>query len=146
MQYNQYKFKFYLNASHAIYIKGILGEKHPHTWEIEISTVKQKGIFVKFEEVEDLIEPFLEQYQNKFLNEEEPFLSMNPTLENITGFLLKGIQKILHPLGWMVFTIEVSETPARSFIISLVENNVISDLQQQNLTNDIIQNSFPKDI
>lgn len=144
MRYNQYKFKFYLNASHAIYIKGILGEKHPHTWEIEICAVKQQGFFVKFEEVEASIEPFLDQYQNKFLNDYEPFLSINPTLENITSFLLKELQGLLQPLGWTIFSIEVSETPARSFIISLVENNVVSDLQHKNLVNDIIQSSFPE--
>ena len=36
MRYSQYRFSFYLNASHAIYINGELGDSHPHTWEIVI--------------------------------------------------------------------------------------------------------------
>lgn len=142
MRYSQYRFKFYLNASHAIFIQGILGDKHPHTWEIQIDVIKQQGEFVKFENVENSIDKFLEQYQNTFLNDHEPFNSINPTLENITEFFLKEIQEVLKPYGWNIFSIEISETPTRSFIISLVENNIITDLQRKNLAQDIIDKSF----
>lgn len=40
MRFRQYKFKFYLNARHGIYKNGVLGEVHPHTWEIVINVVK----------------------------------------------------------------------------------------------------------
>ena len=40
MRYQQYKFKFYMDARHAIYIGGKLGEVHPHTWEIALHVVK----------------------------------------------------------------------------------------------------------
>lgn len=143
MRYSQYRFKFYLNASHAIYIHGVIGDKHPHTWEIKIDTIKQQGEFIKFEEVENSVDKFLEQYQNKFLNNFEPFDSINPTLENITDYFLKRMQEVLNPYGWYVFSIEISETPTRSYIISLVENNIVSDLRRKNLAKDIIERSFP---
>lgn len=142
MGYSQYKFKFYLNAIHAIYIQGVMGEKHPHTWEIEISTLKQQEEFVQFKEVEEPVEKFLDKYQNKFLNACEPFKDINPTLENITNYLLKEMQAILMPIGWYIFCIEVGETPSRSYIISLVENSAKSELQKADMVNDIIANSF----
>ena len=45
MRYQQYKFKFYMDARHAIYIGGKLGEVHPHTWEIVLHVVKGKENF-----------------------------------------------------------------------------------------------------
>lgn len=142
MRYSQYRFKFYLNASHAIYIQGIMGERHPHTWEIQINAIKQQEQFVKFDEVETIIEAFLEKYQNKFLNSYQPFDVINPTLENISEFLMKSLQGIMQPRGWAVYELEVSETPTRSYIISLVENSITTELQRKNLVKDIIDSSF----
>ena len=34
--FNEYKFKFYLNANHYIIIDGKEGEQHPHTWEFMV--------------------------------------------------------------------------------------------------------------
>lgn len=145
MRYSQYKFNFYLNASHAIYIDGKLGASHPHTWEIIIRTIKSQKEFVMFNEVENKIEQFLGKYQNRYINDFEPFDAMNPTLENITSYFLEQLEELLEPLGWIVFYIEVSETPTRSYVISRVENNIINNLQQKNIVEDIIDNAFQEE-
>lgn len=145
MRYSQYKFNFYLNASHAIYINGELGARHPHTWQIMLKTIKSQKGFMLFQEVEKLIEGFLSTYQNKFLNHFPPFDEINPTLESITEFLLKQLEQVLEPVGWIVFYIEVAETPTRSYIISKVENNIISDLQTKNIVKNIIEHGFYED-
>ena len=145
MRYSQYKFNFYLNASHAIYIDGKLGASHPHTWEIIIRTIKSQKEFVMFNEVENKIEQFLGKYQNRYINDFEPFDAMNPTLENITSYFLEQREDLMEPLGWIVFYIEVSETPTRSYVISRVENNIISDLQQKNMVEDIIDSAFQEE-
>ncbi len=142
MRYGQYKFNFYLNASHAIYIDGKLGKQHPHTWEIVIRAIKSNNDFVMFNAVEKTIEDFLGQYQNRYLNDCQPFDLMNPTLEYITSYFLEKLEELLEPLGWVVFYIEISETPTRSYVISRVENNIISDLKQKNVVADIIADSF----
>lgn len=145
MRYSQYKFNFYLNASHAIYIDGKLGASHPHTWEIVIRTIKSQKEFVMFTEVEKTIEEFMGKYQNRYMNDFEPFDAMNPTLENITSYFLEQMELLLEPLGWIVFYIEVSETPTRSYVISRVENNIVSDLQQKNIVTDIIDSAFSEE-
>lgn len=118
--YHQYRFNFYLNASHGIYIDGEMGEVHSHTWEICINAVKSENNFVMFSDVENVVEQYLSQYQNKLFNEFKPFDVVNPTLENITSYLLDQLQEIMNSKGWYIFSIEVSETPTRSFVISLL--------------------------
>ena len=118
---NQYKFNFYLNASHAIYIDGTRGEVHPHTWEIVLHVAKMSSGLVLFNQVEKKVEEFLRRYQSRIINDFEPFTTINPTLENLTEFLLDSLQKELNPLGWMIFMIEVSETPARTYVMSLLD-------------------------
>lgn len=142
MRYSQYKFNFYLNASHAIYINGELGASHPHTWEIVLKTIKSQKGFMLFQEIEKKIEEFLNPFQNQFLNDFSPFDVINPTLENLTSYLLEQLTDILEPYGWIVFYIEVAETPTRSYIISRVENNIVSDLQMKNMVENIIDYRF----
>lgn len=121
MRYNQYKFKFYLNANHSIYLNGVSGQNHPHTWELTLDTIKVINGFVQFNDVEKSIEAFLAKYQDRNLNEIEPFNSINPALENICNYFKDEFQKILYESGWILTSIEISETPARSYIIDLVD-------------------------
>ena len=125
MQYSQYKYNFYLNASHSIYMNGKTGQRHPHTWEISMYVVNTKDTFVMFNEVEKMIEGYLGQYQGEYMNECPPFDVMNPTLENIAHYFMQELQKLLNPQSWVIFTMEISETPSRSYIISNVENDII---------------------
>ena len=138
MEYSQYKYNFYLNASHSIYIDGNKGERHPHTWQISLYVVNSKDTFMMFNEVEKLIEDYLGQYQEKYMNECAPFDTMNPTLENIAQYFMEELQKHLNPLNWVIFTMEISETPSRSYIISNVENNIISDVEKRNIAEKIL--------
>jgi 6-pyruvoyl tetrahydropterin synthase-related domain len=126
MKYEQYKFKFYLNASHAIYIHGKRGQTHPHTWEIAIDTMKLHNDFIRFDQIEKLIERDMEQFQDTELNAKEPFNTVNPTLENICVFFQKSIEKILNENGWVLLLIEVSETPARSYVINTADEESLT--------------------
>lgn len=145
MLYSQFKFNFYLNASHAIYIDGKLGQRHPHTWEITLNVLKGKDQFVIFDDVEHVIESFLEPFQDRCLNDVEPFTTVNPTLENLTEFLLENIQKLLLKMKWYVFCIQVSETPARAYIISLVENRFAETVFNNQKAEEFIANAYGKD-
>lgn len=139
MKYSQYKYNFYLNASHAIYINGSRGERHPHTWEISLYVVNSSDEFMIFNDVEKIIEGFLGQYQEKYINDFTPFDSMNPTLENIAHFFMDELQKLLNPVNWVITTMEISETPSRSYIISNVENNIIHEVEKKNIVEEILK-------
>lgn len=138
MRYQQYKFKFYLNARHGIYINGKLGEAHPHTWEIILHVVKGKNQFVQFDALEKTVEKFMEPYQNQFLNKIPPFDMINPTLENCAHYFKDQLQEILNREGWIFLMMEMSESPARSYVISMIDEQQMGRDQSLNTLTEFI--------
>ena len=120
MKYKQYRFKFYLNASHYIQIEGRQGQSHPHTWEITLDVLKVRDEFIRFNEVEERVEAFLKPYQDAVLNEVEPFNLINPTVENCCEYFKDELQIILAEQGWLMLMISIAETPSRVYVISLL--------------------------
>lgn len=142
MKYSQYKFKFYLNANHAIYLKGRLGQNHPHTWEISLDTIKVRNDFVQFDHIEKSVEEFFSRFQDADINKIEPFTVTNPTLENLCEFFKDSLAKLLGDNGWLLIRIEVSETPSRSYIIDrsdelekLIESEIKPDTAEDSVEN-----------
>lgn len=117
MKYSQYKFKFYLNANHAIYLGGVLGQNHPHTWEITLDTVKVGNDFIQFDFIEKSVEQFFADFQDSDINTIDPFTVTNPTLENLCHYFKCKLEELLSSHGWLLTRIEMSETPTRSYII-----------------------------
>lgn len=120
--YREYKFKFYLNANHYIYIDGIAGQLHPHTWEFEICILRGEEKFVEFAYYEKAIEEFLSSYQNRIINEIEPFDSIVPTLENIADYFATRLRELVRSMGGEVVKLESSETPTRSYVVGFQDD------------------------
>ncbi len=147
MRYRQYKFKFYLNSHHYIYTNGSKGELHPHSWEIVLYLVKARQDFVSFAQIEKAVEGFFDKYQDKTLNDFAPFDTINPTLENVAEFFKDHLAQIANELGWILIMIEMSETPSRSYIISLLDDIELSENQSINTYTDLIlENVRKKDL
>ena len=115
---NQYKYKFYLNANHSIFINNVLGQVHPHTWEIMIEVLNTKENFVQFDKVETVISQIFERYQDQYINTIEPFNTVNPTLENMVYHFKRMIEEQIKEYYMILLSIEISETPSRSYIIN----------------------------
>ncbi|MEL7656756.1 MAG: 6-carboxytetrahydropterin synthase [Bacillota bacterium] len=139
MQHAQYRFKFYFNASHAIYLNGEMGQSHPHTWEVILNVIKITDNFVLFNDVEKMCEDFLLRFQDVFINSVQPFTTINPTLENICTYFKERLQEMLHAKGWLLLSIELSETPARSFVISVTEEMDVRKSFLDNKTEETLQ-------
>lgn len=139
MQHSQYRFKFYFNASHAIYLNGEMGQSHPHTWEVILNVIKITDNFVLFNDVEKMCEDFLLRFQDVFINSVQPFTTINPTLENICTYFKERLQEMLHEKGWLLLSIELSETPARSFVISVTDDMDIRKSFFDNKTEETLQ-------
>ena len=129
--YREYRLKFYLNMRHYIIINEVKGETHPHTWEFALDIKFSRNLFVEFNIFEHGISQFLEQYQNKILNEAEPFDSMMPTLENVTDYFAEEFFKIIYKTGGMLTRVEASETPTRSYIVNIAEQERNSILNKK---------------
>ena len=138
MRFRQYKFKFYLNARHGIYKNGVMGEIHPHTWEIVINVVKGRDETVKFHHLEHRVEEFLSAYQDKTLNDVPPFDMINPTLENICEYFKEELTKILNRNGWIFLMMEISESPSMSYVVSLIDDSYTEEMQTINSITDRI--------
>lgn len=116
--YREYRLKSYLNMNHYIIIDGRQGQTHPHTWEFVTTIMVAGDAFVEFRTFENLIEQYLEKYQNQILNTIEPFDIIVPTIENVTDHFNDELQKLLRENGGELVSLEGSETPTRSYIVS----------------------------
>lgn len=148
MRHDQYRFRFYLNASHGIYLSGKLGEIHPHTWEIVLNVLKSSEEFSPFHEVEKMCDEYLSKFQDVLINDIPPFTTINPTLENLTAYFKEEIQKRLREKGWLLLSIELSETPARTYIISSLEKTsdkgISFDLESEETLQNLLDNIADK--
>ncbi|MBO5291746.1 MAG: 6-carboxytetrahydropterin synthase [Lachnospiraceae bacterium] len=137
--YKQYKFKFYLNMNHYIMLGGKQGDVHPHTWEILLSMLSDNTEMTLFVNIEKKIDQIMERYQDKLLNECEPFDKIVPTVENAAKYFFRLIQDEIIQDGWIVLMLELSETPTRSYIINALfdEDSIWDDwyerLSEENL-------------
>jgi 6-pyruvoyltetrahydropterin/6-carboxytetrahydropterin synthase len=145
MRFRQYKFKFYLNARHAVYRKGVLGEVHPHTWELTINVMKNRAETVKFHELESQVEQFLDKYQDKVLNEVEPFDVINPTLENCCEYFREQLTPILNRDGWIFLMLELAGSSNMSYVISLIDDDHTQQMQTINSITDRIIKEIKED-
>lgn len=142
MKYKQYKFKFYLNASHSVVFNGIFGENHPNTWEITVITLKMKDNFLEFKILENKINDFLNPFQDSVLNYLKPFDTINPSMENICEYFKENIEKIMSEEGWLLLSIELSESPTRSYVINVLEDEEISEKNSMEFLADNILNKI----
>lgn len=118
--YKQYKFKFYLNMNHFIYNNDKPGEVHPHTWELMLSVISNNEEMTPFYNLERKVEQIMDAYQDKLLNECEPFDEIVPTVENAAMHFFGLIQDVIMQEGWILLMLELSETPTRAYVINAV--------------------------
>lgn len=98
-----------------------MGNNHPHTWEVILNVMKITDNFVLFDEIEKICEEFLSHYQDVNINQTQPFTTINPTLENLCTYFKDKLREMLHEKGWLLLSIELSETPARSYVINVTD-------------------------
>jgi len=132
-----YQYKFYLNANHAIYINGKLGQLHPHTWELSFEVINENEKLILFNKVQPMIDEMLNKYQNQNINNIEPFDKINPTLENITDYFMNEFREKLKKIGMILTWIEVSENASISYFINVLDEADIKEESVQTHDNDM---------
>lgn len=113
-----YRFKFYLNASHYVFFNGHQGETHPHTWEFALKIQVDGSSLTQFSDYEDAISVVFEPYQNKNINEIDPFDALPPTLENLVEVFGARLSDTVGNMNAKLLEFEGSETPTRSYMVS----------------------------
>lgn len=113
---SSYKFKFFLNASHAVRWENGTGEAHPHTYEITCEV--ELPTFLRFDKIEEQINQVLTPLEGQFLNELGEFEKVNPTLEELTRHLFEQIERKVAELDCKLIRIEVGESPTRYYCLT----------------------------
>lgn len=125
--YRDYRVKLYLNAKHYIYINGNKGQDHPHTWEFSLYVRFVEGTFMEFTKLEKSLNAILEPYQNKTLNDLDPFNSLVPTLENMIDYYSGEFLKVIEKMDGVLLQVSASETPTRTCIVNFENNKDMYD-------------------
>jgi 6-pyruvoyltetrahydropterin/6-carboxytetrahydropterin synthase len=90
----------YFSGAHSLRnYKGKCEELHGHNWKVEVSISGEQlnaiGLLVDFAELKKIVREVVGKLDHKYLNEIEPFDSINPSSENIAKYIYEEIEKKL---------------------------------------------------
>ncbi|HBE03241.1 MAG: 6-carboxytetrahydropterin synthase QueD [Spirochaetes bacterium GWF1_41_5] len=69
---------------------------HGHNWKVEVQcradALDSSGMLLDFRILKEKLNQVLKEIDHCYLNEQKAFLSVNPTAENIAGFIYKQLK------------------------------------------------------
>lgn len=69
---------------------------HGHNWKVELTitgkTLDELGMLIDFKAAKAALKKVTDQLDHRFLNELEPFCTMNPTAENIARYIYQELK------------------------------------------------------
>lgn len=113
MAIKKYQFKFYMNARHSLSPDDV----HAHTWELAIEVINKEKKYVIFNELERIIENYLEYYENIYLNDVKPFDQLLPIIENMGDVFAYDLEHIFNEKKIYLYSLAISENPIRTYEI-----------------------------
>ena len=73
---------------------------HGHNWKVEVYVTGEKlegdGLLIDFRIIKEKTEKLLDELDHKFLNDLEPFISLNPSSENISRYIFESLSEKLN--------------------------------------------------
>lgn len=102
-------------ASHSLRnYEGACQRLHGHNWKIEVevkaSKLNEVGMAVDFKAIKNATKEVINGLDHYHLNDIAPFDKINPTAENIAGFLYQEISTIINNEHVSVSAVTVWET------------------------------------
>jgi len=93
---------------------GACSRMHGHNWKVEAEVIASKldtvGMGIDFKKIKSAVKELTDVLDHRYLNEIEPFDSINPTAENIAAWLYKGLSEKLNNEHVQVSAITLWET------------------------------------
>lgn len=107
------------SAAHQLRLyDGSLEPLHGHNWRVKVTVAAAKldsiGVVMDFHELERLVDALVLPMHNRHLNELAPFAELNPSAENVAGYIGGALGGL--PAGVRLLSVEVWETPGNSAI------------------------------
>lgn len=97
---------------------GACSRMHGHNWkvelEIEASALNEIGIAIDFKTMKQAANDVCDQLDHRYLNDIEPFNTINPTAENIAAWLYSEIGKLINNETLKVSALTLWETDRAS--------------------------------
>ena len=106
------------SAAHALNLyDGSLEPIHGHNWKVEV-TVESKeldciGVVMDFHELERLLDAIIHPMHNRHLNQVPPFVTLNPSAENVALHIGRSLQL---PALVQLMSVQVWETAENSAV------------------------------
>ena len=98
-----YELKILAHFAAAHQIRGIEGgceRLHGHNWKVEVfvsgDKLDENGLLIDFREIKDKTEFLMEKLDHRFLNDLEPFVTLNPSSENISRYIFESLSHELN--------------------------------------------------
>lgn len=89
---------------------------HGHNWRVEVTVcgdeLDKLGMLIDFRELKQEVNKVIDTLDHYYLNEIEPFRTINPTAENIARYVYRELATHLHSeRGVKVRAVKVWESP-----------------------------------
>ncbi len=110
----------FLNARHYMVFADKKGKPHGHSWQLQAEArvpVKYNS-FIKFEDLDKLLNKLLAPYQRNVLNDISPFDIIEPLTENITVYFFNALYDALENLDVDLVRLSVWENPTKGIEIT----------------------------
>jgi len=90
----------HFDAAHALPgYPGECRELHGHTWDVEVtvagSHLDDVGIVYDFKDLKKDLGAVLDAYDHAYLNDVEPFDTINPTAENLARIIFEALHDVV---------------------------------------------------
>ncbi len=88
----------YFSAAHNLRdFKGKCENLHGHNWKVKATLsgkrLNKTGMIIDFADIKAMLDDILLKLDHSYLNQVSPFSNINPTAENIAGYILSMLKK-----------------------------------------------------
>jgi len=120
ISYITMKIVAFLNARHYMVFADKKGKTHGHSWQLqaEARVPVRYDSFLKFEDLDKLLNKLLTPYQRNVLNEVYPFDIIEPLTENISAYFFNTLSDALNNLEVELVKLTVWENPTKGIEIT----------------------------
>lgn len=93
---------------------GACSRMHGHNWKVEVEVLTTDlddvGMGIDFKEIKRATRKITDELDHRYLNEITPFDRINPTAENIAGFIYQGVAELINNQRVAVKAVTLWET------------------------------------
>ncbi len=78
-------------------IEGGCEHLHGHNWKVEVyirgENLDENGLLLDYRDIKETTEVLMDKLDHKFLNDLEPFVTLNPSSENISRYIFESLSQ-----------------------------------------------------